>query len=939
MSNAEMDSTGDSGMEHQNSDHEERLCAYLFGELDAGERRQVEELLERDPSLRAELERLEGTARLVRETYGEGDALSPAAMEQLLERAQPREVAPPASSWNPAGLLRAAAAVLVLAGGTTLLVQSLGSRTADEQLASAPYTYGILGELADTSASAPEGTGTAPVTSSATSGEAPRSAGVIDGPFSQGAGRFKGVAGSAESPRESESRTALAELNQESLGLVPVGGLAPETGTYRGAGDSVPPRSSVAGRPLAETRSAGKAPAGPGSPGPPGSALYYRAEDRRASRGQAPAEGSAGSDVFYLGRAAEQPEVERLLALGYTAAETGASEPASRGRGQEEPGRERRDSHDSWFHAPAEDGEDQSGSVDLDRAVRGLIAEELQEEEVLDLDTRVELELDRLRERCRALPHERPRDMFFRLWGDNPFALTEKDALSTFGVDVDSASFALARRMIREGHLPEKAQIRTEEFVNWFEPDLQAPTGDTFAVSMELAPSPYGGRGDRWLLRVGVRAMEVDASERDPLALTFVVDVSGSMKQERRLELVKHALRMLTSQLDGRDSIALVAFSTEARVILPATPANQRGVIEAAIHQLQPEGNTNAEAGLKLGYELASAGLVQGSHNRVVFLSDGVANLGQTDQDRINADVERLRDQGIYLNTIGVGLSNHNDVFLEQLADNGDGICDYVADEADVQRAIVDRFVGAFVPVARDVKVQVEFDPGQVVRYRQLGYENRAIADADFRNDGVDAGEVGAGHQVVCLYELERSGDSTTELPLATARLRWLPPGALMLRGVEALEAASPAREMERSIQASEALGTPASASAGWRRDAAVAQLAEVLRRSVHAVGDSFEALLADLRSQAAAAPGDEQLQELVVLTEQAAQLIVAHHQRTRMDELRDELQRLHIQLHAHELGEIQLDGGALDGCRSRVLEVEGSLRAELERELGSGSR
>ena len=475
----------------------------------------------------------------------------------------------------------------------------------------------------------------------------------------------------------------------------------------------------------------------------------------------------------------------------------------------------------------------------------------------------------RVQDRCIRRPSERPQDMYFRFWGDNAFVNASQDALSTFAADVDTASYALARRTLREGRLPVKAQIRTEEFVNAFSPDLPAPSDGTFGLHMELAPSPfssdaYGAATERYLMRVGVRGKEVALSERDPLNLTFVVDTSGSMREGGRLELVKHAIRLLVSQLDARDTIAIVAYSNEARQILLPTAADERNLIESAIHPLAPNGSTNAEAGLKMGYALAETMLKVGTHNRVVFLSDGVANMGETDQDRISADVRRLRDLGIYLNTIGVGMSNHNDVFLEQLADKGDGICDYVDDAKGAERAIVERFTGAFIPIASDVKLQVQFDPTQVLRWRQLGYENRAIAHRDFRNDKIDAGEVGAGHQVTCLYEIElvasaedvpinRSVESTAlATALATLRVRWKAPKAA---GQDPQEI--DVFETEMSLGSGAGVASFETASAGFRRSALAAQFAEFLRRSSHARYDSYPAFAQAIGSLLDAVAGE----------------------------------------------------------------------------------
>lgn len=447
---------------------------------------------------------------------------------------------------------------------------------------------------------------------------------------------------------------------------------------------------------------------------------------------------------------------------------------------------------------------------------------------------------------CERQAHERPRDMFFRYYGDNPFELSFTDALSTFSVDVDTASYTLARNYLRQGILPEKAQVRTEEFVNYFRPDVAAPQESTFRVTSELAPSLFGPADENaWMLRVALRGREVSREERKPLALTFVVDTSGSMKEESRLELVKHSLRLLLGEMDANDSIAIVAFSREARLILPMTSAGMRGVIESALHPLSPDGGTNADAGLKMGYEVAVAGMTPGAHNRVVFLSDGVANIGETDQDRLNQDVSAHRDRGIYLNTVGVGMDNHNDVFLEQLANKGDGKCDYIDTPDEAHRALVENFTGAFEPIARDVKLQVAFDPKHVERYRLLGYENRAIADADFRNDAVDAGEVGAGHQVVAMYEIVPTAEGLSrDASLCRVHVRYKQPYGDNGKVAGDDEATEITQDVTMESSVSDYTG----ASVGYRRSVLVAQFAEFLRRSRHAMDDSLDTLVAEAK-------------------------------------------------------------------------------------------
>ena len=537
--------------------------------------------------------------------------------------------------------------------------------------------------------------------------------------------------------------------------------------------------------------------------------------------------------------------------------------------------------------------------------------------------------VDRFLDHCRRRPGETPSMMFFRYWGDNAFENALIDNQSTFATDVDTASYTLARNYLAKGHVPPREQVRTEEFVNFFRADVPPPFESTFGIHMELAPSPFGQAGEHWMLRVVVRGKDVERTERAPLSLTFVIDTSGSMKEENRLELVKHALRLLLAELDERDTIALVAFSSEARLVLPATTAGSRGLIESAIHGLHADGSTNAEAGLLMGYEQAALMLSEGATNRVVLLSDGVANVGQTDQDRITADVEEHRERGIYLNTIGVGMGNHNDVFLEQLANKGDGMCAYVDTPAQARRHLVEDFTSTFEPIARDVKVQLEFDPYQVESYRLLGYENRAIADEDFRNDAVDAGEVGAGHQVTALYELVRHGGGPDpEAPLATARLRWKAPHEVGAEGADEV------METSASLGAREASGTFEGTTAGFRRAVLVAQFAEFLRRSVHARGDSLDELIERSRKLEAELE-DADFTEFTELLERSRALILA--QLPEQDALAQAIDAVRYQKYLQaQIEDLRRREGErmLEGLEQRNQELEEELRKLLEKHL-----
>ncbi len=866
----------------QQPDMYDLLCKVVFGEASAEESAQVEAALLGSAELQAEKVELEATVSLVRGAMGGESAAAGAGLPSVLSKGRMEAVleaaAGPAGNVAPAGqlitntpwyrspVLGAAAATLLVGGGIWFAQGSQPGEDVDVAGGTAIRSTRDRAKFRGLDDTTIEDV-TNGLEDMASAGLDPREKGVpgTNAAAAPSTGYFSEVLKSNETAdseeASGEARFGYAEPSQartrafSSGGAVPVDALtlppvtdpAAPTGEtlalyalgdvedrYRGAADSVPPASKKATGVWYEAPGGGAPaagaflgvvtkPAGPGSPAPnlaisgPGSPVTLPFSATGSSVPASPAPAPSAKRSITSGAAPE------LKSLGYGSnLEIMAGDDEmylGRGLGSSEKrrgaggGGGRFEGHDFGLH------------VYPPHRNRHSVHEP------------------------RALPGERPRDMFFRFWGDNPFVISQRDALSTFAADVDTASFALAKRTLTEGRLPQRAQIRTEEFVNFLKPDLTCPTEDTFGINGELSPSPFGGAANRYLLRIGVRAKDVAPAERPPLALTFVVDTSGSMRENNRLELVKHALRLLVDQLDERDTISIVRFSTDASVVLEPTPATAGDLIETALFGLQPDGSTNAEAGLKLGYDMAERTIAEGTQTRVVFLSDGVANVGQTDQNRIADDVAAFSDRNVFLNTIGVGMGNHNDVFLEQLADKGEGVCDYVGNAADARRAIVDRFVGGFVTVAKDVKIQVEFDPKVVLRWRQLGYENRAVRDQDFRNDKVDAGEIGAGHQVTCLYEIEiASGDAKADRPVATARLRWKPvtPG----------EAVPTDEATERELAfAYRDIAAPSfrEASRGFRRSALAAQLAECLRDSIHTAGDPVETLgkeLAQLLSE-----------------------------------------------------------------------------------------
>lgn len=425
------------------------------------------------------------------------------------------------------------------------------------------------------------------------------------------------------------------------------------------------------------------------------------------------------------------------------------------------------------------------------------------------------------------------------------FVETASDPLSTFAVDVDTGAYTRARADLRAGRRPDPAAIRIEEFVNFFDYQDRAPDEEVFAFATDMVPSPLDPT--RHLVRVGLRAREVSAEARKPVRLTFLVDVSGSMGGAKRLPLVQASLELLSEQLRDDDRIAIVVYGTNARAILPSTSAREQGTILRAIQGLRTEGATNAEAGLRLAYRLAAENFEPAATNRVLLCSDGLANLGRTTHDAILKQVDSDAARGIYLTTVGFGMGSYQDRFMERLADEGDGVYAYVDTLEEARRLFVDGLVGTLQTVAKDAKVQVAFDPARVARYRLLGYQNRAVADADFRNDAVDAGEVGAGHAASALYEVELVPGSAG--PLGTARAR-----ALDL-------AAEEVREHEQLLRP----------EVSWKaRLAATATRLAILLRSGSASGVDAAKLEADARALASELDQD-QARELAELCRLAA--------------------------------------------------------------------
>ena len=352
---------------------------------------------------------------------------------------------------------------------------------------------------------------------------------------------------------------------------------------------------------------------------------------------------------------------------------------------------------------------------------------------------------------------------------DNPVRRASETPLSTFSIDVDTGSYSNVRRMLATGVRPPADAVRAEEFINYFRYGHPAPaTHDVpFRVSTEFAPSPFNAR--RQLLMVGIKGDEVPRTTLPASNLVFLIDTSGSMMDEDKLPLVKTALRKLVPQMRASDRVSIVAYAGSAGLVLPPTPGDRHGEILAALDRLEAGGSTNGGDGIQLAYRVAREAYRQGGVNRVLLLTDGDFNVGVVDRKALETLVADQRKSGIALSTLGFGTGNYNDAMAERLADVGNGNHAYIDSVREAEKVLLRDMQSTLFTIASDVKIQVEFNPAVVAEYRLVGYENRALRDEDFDNDAVDAGEIGAGHEVTALYEVALVGSGGERLP----RLRY----------------------------------------------------------------------------------------------------------------------------------------------------------------------
>lgn len=352
---------------------------------------------------------------------------------------------------------------------------------------------------------------------------------------------------------------------------------------------------------------------------------------------------------------------------------------------------------------------------------------------------------------------------------DNGIKVVHESPVSTFSIDVDTGAYSNVRRVINAGNLPVKDMVRAEEMINYFTYDDRPLDSDApFAVFTEVGPTPWNQ--DSHLMRVSIKASAIPRNEMKANNLVFLVDVSGSMQSENKLGLLKKSLKLLSKQLNEKDRVSIVVYAGASGMVLEPVAGNKQMKIEQALEKLRAGGSTNGASGIRLAYQAARQEFIKGGNNRVILATDGDFNVGTVDHNALLDLIEKQRKDGIFLTTLGFGQGNYNDYLMEQLADHGNGNYAYIDNLMEAKKVLVDEIGATLETVAKDVKIQVEFNPSVVSEYRLIGYENRQLKREDFNNDKVDAGEIGAGHSVMALYEISLNGDKKAIEPLRYAQ-------------------------------------------------------------------------------------------------------------------------------------------------------------------------
>jgi len=433
---------------------------------------------------------------------------------------------------------------------------------------------------------------------------------------------------------------------------------------------------------------------------------------------------------------------------------------------------------------------------------------------------------------------------------ENPFKAVMQEPMSTFSIDVDTASYANVRRFLTQNTLPPPGAVRLEEMINYFSYEYAQPTGDDpFAVHVEVAQCPWEAK--HRLVRIGIAGREIAVDQRPPSNLVFLIDVSGSMQDANKLALVKTGLRLLTEQLSENDRVAMVVYAGSSGQVLASTPGNQKETILAALDQLEAGGSTNGAGGIEQAYQVAVESFIKGGVNRVILCTDGDFNVGVTDESQLVNLIEGKAKSGVFLSVLGFGMGNLKDSMLEKLSDKGNGNYAYIDTEREARKVLVEQLSGTLVTIAKDVKLQLEFNPAKAAAYRLIGYENRLLAKEDFNDDTKDAGEIGAGHTVTALYEVIPAGEPAPTAEVDALEYQVVPgPTEAAKQSSDLLMLKLRFKQPDGDV--SKLIKTPVAdsdkkigeASADYQFAASVAAFGMLLRHSPHAAGMNLGAVL-----------------------------------------------------------------------------------------------
>jgi Ca-activated chloride channel family protein len=861
-----------------------RLTAYALGELDdPAEVAAVEALLAAHPEARGLVAEVRATGDLLRrELSAEGEHAAPVrdlaihrAVEQALRPPRPRRSRPP---W---GLLSLAAGALILGGTAVLLLPGAPSRvkTTTAGPAPAPATATTAGRDLLASNDQPPGTPEVLLRS-------PMAAAAADRAEPKRYAKQEVAEPRAAGSAPEEVRLELAQRGVVPAGIVPPSA-APE-GMAMAAYDGVAPGGMAGGSRGyvgVDARVAASPATGPG--GPPATDDFG---------GIAPAPAAMPPATY-----AYVPPAPAPMALAAAAAPAAAPVPAPAGQPQAR-GVVVSDGQPTQQGQPRRPDVARAG----DPAVRvappalGTLAESLaaaaptsagvpvsaagtRSKDLADfagkpatrpeaIDQILAKEEKALAERGRAVPTPRPALLqaappppvgSFAPLVENPFVRVLEQPLSTFALDVDTASYAIVRRYLAaQNALPPKDAVRVEELVNAFRYDDPAPTDEgPLAVNVEIARSPWNA--EHRLARVALTGRTIAPKDRPRANLVFLIDVSGSMDEPDKLPLLKRGMTMLTEQLGEGDRVAIVAYSNEARVVLPPTRGDERRTILSALEELKPGGGTNGAGGLELAYDQAAAAFLPEGANRVILASDGDFNVGETDNAKlVNLIAEKARSR-VFLTVLGFGTGNLQDARLEALADKGNGQYHYIDSPREARRVLVRQVSGTLVTVAKDVKLQVLFNPSKVAAYRLIGYENRLMPARDFRDDAKDGGELGAGHAVSALYELVPPGKEGA-LPPADASRFVKPASPANPKAPESFVVSyrfkPPEGDVaaEREVPAVDPGRDYSEASESFRWAAAVASFGQILRQSAFRGTATLDGVLEQAEAAKGADPRGE---------------------------------------------------------------------------------